>query len=124
MIKICISVTSHALDPPLSQAVTPSRTPSPSSVTYFMDGTLENLSMRALSLSIVRLHQAEEAHRSRAIVVARATEWRPADWRPWALSTLRAYIDCEQDAIKLSTSLVACKSAVIVTPRIFMDFTP
>ena len=31
MIKICISVTSHALDPPptLSQTVTPSRTPSP-----------------------------------------------------------------------------------------------
>ena len=27
MIKICISVTSHALDPPLSQTVTPSRTP-------------------------------------------------------------------------------------------------
>jgi len=39
MIKICISVTSHALDPlPLSQTVIPSRTPSPSSVTYFMDG--------------------------------------------------------------------------------------
>src|SRR6218665_2627769 len=39
MIKICISVTSHALDPsPLSQTVTPSRTPSPSSVAYFMDG--------------------------------------------------------------------------------------
>ena len=37
MIKICISVTSHALDPlPLSQTVTLSRTPS--SVTYFMDG--------------------------------------------------------------------------------------
>src|SRR6218665_1736160 len=33
------SVTSHALEPsPLSQTVTPSRTPSPSSVTYFMDG--------------------------------------------------------------------------------------
>src|SRR6218665_3278528 len=30
MIKICISVTSHALDPfPLSQTVTPSRTPYP-----------------------------------------------------------------------------------------------
>ena len=29
MIKICISVTSHALDTPLSQAVTPSRTPLP-----------------------------------------------------------------------------------------------
>src|SRR6218665_2257109 len=30
MINICISVTSHALDPlPLSQTVTPSRTPSP-----------------------------------------------------------------------------------------------
>ena len=27
------------LTPPLSQTVTPSRTPSPSSVTYFMDGT-------------------------------------------------------------------------------------
>src|SRR6218665_71855 len=39
MIKICISVTSHALGPlPLSQTATPSRTPSPSSVTYFMDG--------------------------------------------------------------------------------------
>ena len=38
MIKICISVSSHALDlpSPLSQTVTPSRTPS--SVTYFMDG--------------------------------------------------------------------------------------
>ena len=36
------SVTSHALGPPgplpLSQNVTPSRTPSPSSVMYFMDG--------------------------------------------------------------------------------------
>src|SRR6218665_2089277 len=41
MIKKCISVTSHALDPlPLSQTVTPSRTPSPSSVTYFMDSPL------------------------------------------------------------------------------------
>ena len=38
MIK-SISVTSHALDPlPLSQTVTLSRTSSPSSVTYFMDG--------------------------------------------------------------------------------------
>ena len=37
---MCISVTSHALDRPLplSQTVTPSRTPSPSRVTYFMDG--------------------------------------------------------------------------------------
>src|SRR6218665_159663 len=35
------SVTSHALGPPpLSQTVTPSRTPSPSSVTYFMDGPI------------------------------------------------------------------------------------
>src|SRR6218665_2406242 len=42
MIKICISVTSHVLDPlPLSQTVTPSRTPSPSSVTYFMYGPLK-----------------------------------------------------------------------------------
>src|SRR6218665_3427173 len=33
------SVTSHALGPPpLSQTVTPSRIPSPSSVTYFTDG--------------------------------------------------------------------------------------
>src|SRR6218665_407532 len=31
-------MTSHALDPPLSQTVTPSWTPSPSSMTYFMDG--------------------------------------------------------------------------------------
>src|SRR6218665_630408 len=39
MIKIFISVTSHALDPlPLLQTITPSRAPSPSSVTYFMDG--------------------------------------------------------------------------------------
>ena len=38
---MCISVTSHALDPlPLSQTVTPSRTPSPLSVTYFMDGPI------------------------------------------------------------------------------------
>ena len=40
MIKICISVTSHALGLlPLSQTVTPSRTPSLPlySVTYFMD---------------------------------------------------------------------------------------
>ena len=37
--KKFISVTSHVLDPlPLSQTVTLSRTPSPSSVTYFMDG--------------------------------------------------------------------------------------
>src|SRR6218665_3813764 len=44
MIKICISMTSHALDPlPLSQSVTPSRTPSPSSVTYFMDGPQSGL---------------------------------------------------------------------------------
>jgi len=39
--KKFISVTSHALSPlPLSQTVTPSRTPSPSSMTYFMDGPL------------------------------------------------------------------------------------
>ena len=37
--KKFISVTSQALDP-LSQTVTPSRTLSPSSVTYFMDGPL------------------------------------------------------------------------------------
>src|SRR6218665_3626093 len=45
MIKICISVMSHALDPlPLSQTVTPSRTPYPcSSVTYFMDGPIPEL---------------------------------------------------------------------------------
>src|SRR6218665_3389683 len=37
--KKFISVTSHALDPlSLSQTVTLSQTPSPSSVTYFMDG--------------------------------------------------------------------------------------
>src|SRR6218665_3379604 len=50
-----ISVKSHALYPlPLSQTVTPSRTPStPSSVTYFMDGLLAvvscppNLSLRS-----------------------------------------------------------------------------
>ena len=40
MLNFFISVTSQALDPlPLSQTVTPSRTPStPSSVTHFMDG--------------------------------------------------------------------------------------
>ena len=42
MIKICISVTSHALDPPppshkLSHLLGPAP---PSSVTYFMDGPL------------------------------------------------------------------------------------
>jgi len=38
--KKCISVTSHTLDPSLlSQTVTLSRTPPPSSVTYFMDFT-------------------------------------------------------------------------------------
>jgi len=37
--KIFISLTSPALDPsPLSQTVTLYRTPSPSSMTYFMDG--------------------------------------------------------------------------------------
>src|SRR6218665_1131327 len=36
-----ISVTSHVLDPPLSQTVTLSRTPSPSSLTYFMNGPKE-----------------------------------------------------------------------------------
>src|SRR6218665_1183563 len=37
--KKSINVMSHALYPlPLSQTVTPSRTPSPSSMTYFMDG--------------------------------------------------------------------------------------
>ena len=41
MTEFFVSVTSHALDPlPLSQTVTPSRTPSPSSVTYFMDGPI------------------------------------------------------------------------------------
>src|SRR6218665_2310226 len=42
----CKSVTSHSLEPPpLSQTVTPSWTPSPSSVTYFMDGPLPSLSV-------------------------------------------------------------------------------
>ncbi len=49
MIKKFISVTSHALDPlPLSQTVTPSRTPSPSSVTYFMDGPLREINKSKL----------------------------------------------------------------------------
>src|SRR6218665_4103555 len=41
--KKCISVTSHASDPhsPLSQTVTPSRTPS--NVTYFMDGPIHGI---------------------------------------------------------------------------------
>jgi len=44
--KCVISVTSHALDPlPLSQIVTPSRTPSPSRVTYFMDQTTTPLAV-------------------------------------------------------------------------------
>src|SRR6218665_892647 len=41
------------LTPPLSQTVTPSRTPSPSSMTYFMDGPLYqcigNLKLRGLA---------------------------------------------------------------------------
>jgi len=42
--KKIISVTSHALDRlSLSQTVTPSPTPPPSSVTYFMDGPLVRL---------------------------------------------------------------------------------
>jgi len=42
--KKIISVTLHALDPlPLLQTVTLSRTPSPSSVTYFMNGPLWRL---------------------------------------------------------------------------------
>ena len=41
--KKSISVTSHALYPhPLSQTVTPSRTPPPSSVTYFVDGPIQH----------------------------------------------------------------------------------
>src|SRR6218665_3305577 len=39
MYEFFLNVMSHALGPPpLSQTVTPSRTPSPSSVMYFMDG--------------------------------------------------------------------------------------
>ena len=42
MIKICISVTSHALDPPppVTNCHTFSDPLAPSSVTYFMDGPL------------------------------------------------------------------------------------
>ena len=51
--KNFISVTSHALEsPPLSQTVTPFQTPSPSSVTYFMDGPIGALEKLRLSLSI------------------------------------------------------------------------
>ena len=54
MIKLFISVTSHALDPlPLSQTVTLARTPSPSSVTYFMDGPkCLNFTSRSTVLSL------------------------------------------------------------------------
>src|SRR6218665_2369448 len=41
MIKKFISVTCSLSPLPLSQTVTPSRTPPPSSATYFMDGPLE-----------------------------------------------------------------------------------
>ena len=41
MIKICISVTSHALDPSLCHKLSHLLGPlTPSSVTYFMDGPL------------------------------------------------------------------------------------
>ena len=51
MIKKCIRVTSHALyPPPLSQTVTPTRTPSPSSVTYFMDGPYAPMCMLDIHL--------------------------------------------------------------------------
>jgi len=47
-------------------------------------------------------------------VVALATEWSIGAWE----ATLR---DCEHDASKLSTWLVARRSSMIVTPRIFID---
>src|SRR6218665_2698294 len=48
-----ISVTSHALDPlPLSQTVTLSPTPSPSTVTYFMDGPQRLHSSRCCAFSL------------------------------------------------------------------------
>src|SRR6218665_1161091 len=50
MIKNFISKTSHSLDPlPRSHTVTPFRTPSPSSVTYFMDGPLRNIYRKQIS---------------------------------------------------------------------------
>ena len=50
MIKICISVTSHALDPPspchkLSHLLGP---PPPSSVTYFMDGPIPEIMFKII----------------------------------------------------------------------------
>src|SRR6218665_688320 len=52
MINICISMTSHALDPlPRPQTVTPSRTPPPSSVTYSMDGPYKGLCLCLLLVS-------------------------------------------------------------------------
>ena len=52
--KNVISVTSHALYPlPLSQTVTPSRTPSPSSVTYFMEGPLHSNTRRYGKMKIM-----------------------------------------------------------------------
>src|SRR6218665_3215720 len=52
--KFFISVTPHALDRlPLSQTVTPSRTPSPSSVTSFMDGPLHVVPRKSI-ISVTR----------------------------------------------------------------------
>ena len=67
MIKNFISVTSHALYTlPLSQTVTPSQTPSPSSVTYFMDGPLygklKEVTQAARGVAALNLHLEAENH--------------------------------------------------------------
>ena len=41
--------------PPLSQTVTPSRTPSPSSVTYFMDGLIVSPASHLVRLAAQRI---------------------------------------------------------------------
>ena len=66
---------------------------------------LYNLSKRVLSPSLVRPYQAEEAYKSRTMVVALATEWSATAGRPSALSTQRAYT-WTVSRPQLSTSLV------------------
>src|SRR6218665_2031463 len=82
---------------------------------------VKSLSRRARSFSVVRPHHAGEAYSSRAMVVALVTVWSAAAGRPWALRTLRAYMDWLQEAITLSTWLDARKSSVMVMPRMTID---
>src|SRR6218665_4127107 len=82
---------------------------------------IKSLPRRARSFSVVRPHHAGEAYSSRAIVEALMTVWSAAAGGPWALRTLRAYMDWLQEAIKLSTWLDARKSSVMVMPRMTID---